>query len=224
MCGRYTVRHPQRLDLSLLGIDDLPPMTPRFNIAPGQNVLVVREVAGERTAGWARWGLIPSWAKDPAIGDRLANARGETLAEKPSFRSAWKARRTLMPADGLYEWQKVPGTTRKQPWFISLVDDEPFALGALWESWRAPDGTNVTSCCVITTEPNHVMRPIHERMPVIVPAASWSAWLDGDATAAPPTELLRPFASGPMRAWPVSTMVNAPSRDDPRMVEPLLDG
>ena len=221
MCGRYTLRHPQRLDPSVFGVGAWPVLTPRHNIAPGQEVLIVRAVGGTRAATMARWGLVPSWAKDPAIGDRLANARGETLGEKPSFRSAWKSRRALMPADGFYEWQKVSGSKTKQPWFISMTTGEPFALGALWESWRSPEGSPLTSCCVITTEPNALMATIHERMPVIVPQASWDRWL-GEAVAAPPADLLGAYAADAMIAWHVSTLVNAPGREDPRLVEPLV--
>ncbi|MBI3792603.1 MAG: SOS response-associated peptidase [Gemmatimonadetes bacterium] len=223
MCGRYTIRHPQRLDPALFGAEGVGVPVARYNIAPGQAVPLVRSVGGSRALTMAQWGLIPSWAKDPAIGGKLANARGETLAEKPSFRSAWKARRGLMPADGFYEWQKVPGARSKQPWFIAMADDAPFALGALWETWREPDGAHRVTCCVITTEPNDVMRPIHERMPVIVPRDGWARWLGEAGGVSPPDDLLAPYDASPMRAWPVSTMVNAPTRDDPRMVEPLAE-
>jgi putative SOS response-associated peptidase YedK len=220
MCGRYTIRHPQRLDAALLGADPLPGLVPRYNVAPGTAVPLLRSVDGSRAVAAATWGLIPAWAKDPAIGAKLANARGETVAEKPSFRSAWKARRGLMLADAFYEWQAVPGQKRKQPWCIAMADDAPFGLGALWESWRAPDGTWRLTCCVITTSPNDVMAPIHERMPVIVPRDQWARWL-GEAGGAPPAELVAPYAASPMRAWPVSTAVNAPTRDDATLVAPL---
>lgn len=223
MCGRYTLRHPQRLDPAVFGVDAWPVLVPRHNIAPGTEVLLVRDVEGTRAATLAQWGLIPSWAKDPSIGDRLANARGETLAEKPSFRSAWKARRALMPADGFFEWQKVEGASTKQPWYLTMADGAPFALGALWESWRSSEGATVISCCVITTVPNALMQPIHERMPVIVPRQAWARWLGGgDATGAPPpSELLAPYVADGMTAWKVSTLVNAPGREDARVVEPL---
>lgn len=222
MCGRYTLRHPLRLDPALFGVASFPPMPPRYNIAPGQEVLVVRAVDGTRAAGAARWGLVPSWATDPAIGHKLANARGETVAEKPSFRSAWKMRRALLPADGYYEWQILPGVKAKQPWFITLAGDTPFAMGALWESWRAPDGTTVVTTTVITTEANAATSHIHHRMPVIVPQREWARWLGAEhGTAALSAELLRPWEGDSMRTVRVSPWVNAPAHDDPRCVEPL---
>ena len=171
----------------------------------------------------ARWGLIPSWAKDPAIGNKLANARGETLAEKPSFRSAWATRRGLLPADGFYEWQKIAGAKAKQPWFITLVDDAPFAIGAIWETWRAPEGDPLLTCSVITVASNVLRAPIHARMPVIVPRASWARWLgDGDSRAGvPPSPLVASYPADEMTAWRVSTLVNAPSRDEAQCVVPL---
>ena len=223
MCGRYTLRHPQRLDPAVFGVDSWPALVPRHNIAPGTAVLLVRSVDGTRAATMAQWGLIPSWAKDPSIGDRLANARGETLAEKPSFRASWKTRRALMPADGFFEWQKLAGAKPKQPWYITMADEAPFALGALWESWRSTEGATVLSCCVITTEPNALMQPIHERMPVIVPREGWARWLGGAGVQerAPPRELLAPYPAEGMTAWKVSPLVNAPGREDARVVEPL---
>ena len=222
MCGRYTIRHPQRLDPALFGVDALPLHAPRYNIAPGQEVLVVRVVAGSRAAGFARWGLIPSWAKDAAIGDKLANARGETLAEKPSFRSAWKARRALLPADGYYEWQVIAGSKKKQPRLITLEGDEPFALGGLWETWRTPEGTQLVTTTVITTDANAATSHIHHRMPVIVPQSAWGAWLEGEGAAhTPPSALVVPYAISAMRTVPVSTWVNVPSHDDPKCAEPL---
>ena len=225
MCGRYTIRFPERFDAGLFGVADWPDLAPRFNIAPGTDVPLVRIGSAGREGTMARWGLVPSWAKDASIGDRLANARGETLAEKPSFRGAWKARRGLLPADGFYEWQKVAGVKGKQPWFIHLPGDEPFALGAIWETWRTPDGDSLLSCAAITTSPNDLMRPIHDRMPVLVPRASWSAWLgEGAGTGAlAPVDLVGPYPAGEMRARRVSTYVNAVSRDDARCVEPLPD-
>lgn len=225
MCGRYTIRFPDRFDTRLFGVIEWPALGPRFNIAPGHEVPLIRLGPAGREAVLARWGLVPSWAKDPAIGDRLANARGETLAEKPSFRSAWKSRRGLLPADGFYEWQKVAGATTKQPWLIGMANDAPFALGALWETWRAPTGDSLVSVTVITTGPNELMRTIHERMPLIVPRTSWTEWLgEGASTGTPaPAELVMPYSAGEMRATRVSTYLNAVGRDDERCAEPLAD-
>lgn len=227
MCGRYTIRFPARFDAALFGVREWPALSPRFNIAPGTAVPLIRLDAGRRELTSARWGLIPSWARDATIGSKLTNARAETLAEKPSFRTAWKLRRALLPADGFYEWQNVAGSPTKRPWFIAMADDAPFALGALWEDWRSPDGAALVSCTVITTESNALMRQIHHRMPVIVPRASWGEWL-GDSPgasqgAAPPTELLASYPEREMRAVRVSTYVNAVMRDDARCVLPVVD-
>ncbi len=224
MCGRYTIRHPQRLDPALFGVDVIPMDAPRYNIAPGQEVLVIRSVRGARAARLATWGLVPSWATDPAIGHKLANARGETLADKPSFRDAWRARRALLPADGYFEWQVIAGAKQKQPWLITLEDDEPFALGGLWESWRSPEGVTRLTTTVITTDANDATAHIHDRMPVIVPRASWGAWLrdEGDV---PPAALITPYVATPMRTVRVSTWVNVTAHDDVKCVEPLaVDG
>ncbi|MBI2796244.1 MAG: SOS response-associated peptidase [Gemmatimonadetes bacterium] len=225
MCGRYTIRFPDRFDARLFGVGEWPDLGPRFNIAPGQDVPLVRVGPLGREVVMARWGLVPGWAKDAGIGEKLANARGETLAEKPSFRGPWKSHRGLLPADGFYEWQKSPGVTGKQPWFIRRADDAPFALGALWETWRTPDGDALVSCTVITTEPNELMRPIHDRMPVIVPREGWTRWLgDGAARGTPPpADLVAPCPAGELRAHRVSTYVNATSRDDAPCVEPLAE-
>ena len=223
MCGRYTIRHPQRLDPALFGVDVIPMDAPRYNIAPGQEVLVVRSVRGTRAARLATWGLIPGWAKDPAIGHKLANARGETLAEKPSFRDAWQSRRALLPADGYYEWQVIAGSKRRQPWLITLEGDEPFALGGLWESWRSPDGTTRVTTTVITTDANDATAYIHHRMPVIVPRSAWDSWLGDAAGSAPPTALIAPYDATPMRTVRVSRWVNASAHDDSACVAPLAD-
>ena len=224
MCGRYTLRRPQRIDPALLGLDELPPLDPRFNIAPGENILLVRSREGEREATLARWGLIPAWAKDPSIGNRMANARAESLAEKPSFRNAWKSRRGLVLADGFYEWRVVPGAKRKQPYFITMQGDAPFAFGALWEAWKPRDGDGdwTISCSLITTEPNPLMAGIHDRMPVIIGPEDYARWLGESADRTPPADLLRPYPADPMRAHPVSTRVNAPTNDDEHCIEPLV--
>lgn len=224
MCGRYTLRRPQRIDPKLLGVDELPALDPRFNIAPGEDILLVRARDGAREASMVRWGLVPSWAKDPSIGNRMANARAESLAEKPSFRNAWKSRRGLVLADGFYEWRATPGAKRKQPYFISMRDDAPFAFGALWEAWkpREGDGDWMITCSLITTEPNPLMAEIHDRMPVIVAPQHYARWLGEDGgKGSPPAELLRPYDALFMRAHPVSTRVNAPTNDDESCIAPL---
>ena len=160
------------------------------------------------------WGLIPSWAKDPTIGNRMINARSETAATKPSFRSAVKYRRCLLPTDGFYEWKAIAGQKRKQPYYIRMADDRPFAFAGLWEHWEGLDGAAIDSCTILTTEPNEMMADIHNRMPVILDPKDFAQWLDPEVKTAdvlhPP---LRSYPAGGMTAYPVSTMVNRPSND-----------
>jgi putative SOS response-associated peptidase YedK len=164
-----------------------------------------------------RWGLIPSWADDPKIGYKLINARAETVAGKPAFRNAFRQRHCLIPADGFYEWHAA-GTKAKQPWHIRRKDGRPFAFAGLWEHWNAPESPPVESCTIITTDANEVVRPIHDRMPVILDPADYAAWLDPrDPTIA--QELLRPCPAEVMTAFPVSSMVNNPKNEDPRCLE-----
>ena len=196
-----------------------PNLPPRYNVAPTQNVPIVRRPKDTdgRELVLARWGLIPSWAKDTKIGYRTINARAETVAEKPSFREAFKRRRCLVVADGFYEWQKQPGG-KKQPYFISAASDGPLAFAGLWETWKDPEGDRVESCTIIVTEANDLLRPIHDRMPVILQPGDFDPWLD-----APPQDaqtMLKPFA-GDMTLYPVSSRVNNVRNDDPSCIEKL---
>ena len=205
---------------------EVPPFTPRFNIAPSQPVPVVRlapqQPQPQRELVWLRWGLIPSWAKDPAIGNRMINARAETVAEKPAYRAALRRRRCLVAADGFYEWQRTGG--RKQPYFIHMRDDRPFAFAGLWEAWEGPDQSAIESCTLLTTEPNELVRPIHNRMPVILAPDDYDRWLD-PAVQKPEqlAPLLGPYPSDEMTADPVSTFVNSPANDGPQCIEPVPD-
>ena len=165
-----------------------------------------------------RWGLIPSWADDPGIGNRLINARAETAAEKPSFRNALRHRRCLIPADGFYEWVKA-GKGPKQPYLIRLKDGQPFAFAGLWESWTSPDGEVIESCTILTTEANEVLRPIHDRMPVIIAPEDYGLWLDPATPPKAVQEMLRSFPAEKMESQPVSTVVNDPKHETPRCVE-----
>ncbi len=225
MCGRYTQISSWSELVRLYRITDAATplnLRPRYNIAPTQDVSVVRAApdGGGRTLTRMRWGLVPSWAKDLAIGARLINARAETVAEKPSFRDAYRRRRCLIPADGFYEWQKRPGGP-KQPYLITLKDQRPIAFAGLWECWnKAPDGRPVQTCAIITTEANDLLRPIHGRMPVILDAADHDAWLDADGHDGAAAALLRPYSSADMRAGPVGAYVNSARNDDPKCVEP----
>jgi putative SOS response-associated peptidase YedK len=284
MCGRFTLRASARVIAEQFGLFELPPFAARFNIAPMQLVPVIRQcekgvgsllperpdgghrrealVVAQKTPDpffrelvWLRWGLVPGWAQDPAIGNRLINARAETAAEKPAFRAALRRRRCLIAADGFYEWQQAkkgtgpicaqhpegrsgkldpsPFSQRgKQPYFIRLRNDQPFAFAGLWEVWEGPDraheqvgnlshGSRLETCTLLTASPNDLLRPIHDRMPVIVAPDDYRRWLDPaveDPRQLAP--LLVPYPSEPMEAYPVGGLVNNPTHESPRCIEP----
>ncbi|GAP14150.1 uncharacterized conserved protein [Longilinea arvoryzae] len=220
MCGRFTLFLAaddlrEELELNAVPVD----WAPRYNVAPTQPVLAVTDPT-ERDATWMRWGLVPSWAKDLSIGNRMINARAETLAEKPSFRTAFAQRRCLIPANGFYEWQKS-GTEKgpSQPYFISLREGRAFAFAGLWEVWHSPEGEEVKSCTIITTTPNARMEQIHDRMPVILTGErmwNWLGWNDPRQLAG----LLAPYPAEEMQAVRVSRKVNDPNLDVPDLVQP----
>jgi putative SOS response-associated peptidase YedK len=221
MCGRFTLRAPASVIAEQFSLFELPPLQPRFNIAPTQPVPVVRanpqQVQTHREFVLLHWGLVPSWAKDRAIGSRMINARAETAAEKPAYRSALRRRRCMVVADGFYEWQTVG--KHRQPMFIHLRDDRPMALAGLWESWEGADHTLLESCTILTTEANDLIRPIHDRMPVIVAPEDYQRWLDPELQKPEQiVPLLRPYPSEPLETYAVSTLVNSPARDDERCV------
>jgi putative SOS response-associated peptidase YedK len=221
MCGRFTLT----ADLKALAERFSTPVPPnakynaRFNIAPSQPVIVVGD-DGQRYMKQMRWGLIPSWAKDPAIGNRMINARVETIAEKPSFRTALKKRRCLIPADGFYEWQKLGKI--KQPVRIVLKSREPFGFAGLWEHWTSPENEEILTCTIITTEANELLKQVHDRMPVILTRETESQWLDpknDDPVKLLP--LLKQYPSEQLEYYPVSREVNSPGVDKPSNIEPL---
>ena len=218
MCGRYTLRTPVDSLVKRFEIEEYPSsITPSYNIAPTQEVAAVVEEDEKRKLEMFHWGLIPSWAKDPAIGNKMINARAETVSEKPSFRKAFKVRRCLIVADGFYEWQK--SDNGKQPYYIRMQDDSPFAFAGLWESWN--NGEEIRSCTIITTNANDLMDEIHHRMPVILPPEDYGIWLDPDFDEKEPlTTLLKPYPAEAMEAYPVSRRVNKPSNNEPGVVEP----
>lgn len=223
MCGRFTLT----VDLAELA-QSFPWLTvpdqsvqPRFNIAPTQPVAVVTN-QGDRKLDFFTWGLIPSWAEDPKIGSKMINARSETLAEKPSFRNAYKRRRCLIFADGFYEWRKEPGSSSKTPYYIHMKSNEPFGFAGLWEYWNSPYGDPVLSCTIITTSPNLLVAPIHNRMPVILPKDAIDSWLKpGEAAPDELDHLLAPYPADSMEAYPVSTVVNSPANDIPQCIFPV---
>mgnify|MGYP001309494672 FL=1 len=222
MCGRFTQTASPEVIAEQFKITNPPLFTPRYNIAPSQPIAAIRidPDTATRTLVMLRWGLIPSWAKDPKIGNQCINAKAETVAEKPSFRSAFKKRRCLVIATGFYEWQ-VQGRA-KQPIWIGLQSKRPFAFAGLWEQWKPPEGEPLETCTVITTEPNDLMAPIHNRMPVILSPASYDQWLDLSFQQIEPLKaLLRPYPSEELTAYPVSTLVNNPRHDASQCLEPV---
>lgn len=223
MCGRFALLTPGHDLLTQFDVTETPVdvsmIGPRYNIAPTQPVVVVRQSSDQRELTFLQWGLIPSWAKDHKIGSRLINARSETVAEKPSFRAAFKRRRCLILADGFYEWQKING--KKQPTFIHMADRNPFALAGLWETWQSPDGGILETCTILTTSPNELMEPIHNRMPVILEPEDYNTWLIPGDQPNTALHLLRPFPSEKMATYPVSTWVNSPAHDDAQCIAPL---
>jgi putative SOS response-associated peptidase YedK len=226
MCGRFTLRAPASVIAEQFALFEVPGFAARFNIAPTQPVPVIRQRAephrtGRRELAWLRWGLIPGWAKDTAIGARLINARAETAAEKPAFRAAMRRRRCLVVADGFYEWQR--SGRAKQPYFIRLRDDQPFAFAGLWETWEGADHSALETCTILTTDPNELIRPIHDRMPAILAPASYDAWLD--PTVDDPQKvlpLLTSYPSDAMQAEPVGSFVNSPTHDSPQCIERMM--
>ena len=225
MCGRFTLT-PSAIALlgDVFGLDEPLPLLPRWNIAPTQDVGVVRLLEGRRHLDLLRWGLIPAWTQDPKKGPLLINARADTVAEKPAFRGALKLRRCLVPADGFFEWAPPPAgapkTAKKQPWWFRLEDEAPFALAGLWETWTPPDGAPVSSFTLITTDANEVVAPVHDRMPVILPREAYARWLDPSVREAKDlVGLLRPYPAALMSARPVSQRLNSAREDDPSLVE-----
>ena len=221
MCGRFSLGATVRVG-QLFDVPDWPDVPPRYNIAPSQDVPAVvqlRETA-HRQFRPLRWGLVPSWAKDRTIGARLINARAETVAAKPAFRGLLREHRCLVLADGFYEWQ-LRGR-RKQPWYVRMRDNRPFAFAGLWDRWHPVEGDQLETCTIVTTEANAVVRPIHDRMPVILPSTDYGLWLDpGFQEVERLTAALRPYPPDEMTAYPVSTRVNNAAYDDPECVAPL---
>ena len=219
MCGRYSLATPEE---HLVEVFDVPPVTfdyyPRYNIAPSQEVPVVASDRRGRRLGLLRWGLVPAWADAPAAGSRMINARAESLLDKPSFKEAAVARRCLIPADGFYEWSKEGGG--KVPYWIHSPDREPMGMAGIWERWHHDGAEPLYSMAIITVEANEGIHHLHHRMPAIVPAADWTAWLEAETPIADALRLLKPY-EGELEAYPVSTLVNSPANDVPECIEPV---
>ena len=216
MCGRYSLTDPEDAMRQLFDLAPLAGAEPRYNMTPSQLAPLLRlDDAGAAAAGFLQWGLVPSWAKDADIGNRMINARSETVAEKPSFRAAYRRRRCLVPADGYYEWQSRGGP--KRPWRIVRQDGAPFAFAGLWEHWLGADGSELETFCLLTTAANELLSAIHHRMPVIINAENMAAWLD--PAVLPNPDWLLPEASPQLRAYRVSALVNSPANDGPECIE-----
>ena len=219
MCGRYaSARDPRDLASHFDVEEPQERLAPSYNVAPTDPVYVVLVRDDVRALRVVRWGLVPSWAKEAKVGVRFINARRETLAEKPAFRSAYARRRCLVPADGYYEWQTTE--TGKQPWFLSAHDGAPLPMAGLYEVWGTPDGERLWTCTIVTTEAADEHGDIHDRTPLLVPRGDWDRWLD-PAVADPGEDLLVPGTPGVLRAWPVSPAVGNVRNDTPDLVEPL---
>ncbi|MBC7931476.1 MAG: SOS response-associated peptidase [Rubrivivax sp.] len=219
MCGRFTQKSPSKKIAKKFEVEEVPPLVERYNVAPTQAVLGIRDSSGGREGSFFQWGLIPSWAKDAAIGNKLINARSETVSEKPSFREAFARRRCLVPVDGFYEWSRQG--EKKQPYYFHMKDEEPFAIAGLWERWEGEESP-LETCTLLTTGANELLAPYHDRMPVIVKPEDYGLWLDADVRRADQlTPLLSPYPHDEMIACAVSRLVNSPSNDDSRLVEPL---
>ncbi len=222
MCGRFTLSQPTSAIASAFNLTQTPHLEPSYNIAPTQLIpaIISAPEQGEKQLQMLRWGLIPSWAKDPAIGAKLINARAETVSEKPSFKAAFKRRRCLIVADGFYEWQRQE--RKKQPYYFRLQNGQPFAFAGLWEHWKSPNEQILVSCTILTTEANNLLRPIHDRMPVILDEKDYDLWLDPEVQQPellqPP---LHPYPADLMTSYAVSTKVNSPKNNTPECINSL---
>ncbi len=241
MCGRFVSASSPALLADRFAVEEVDASVgevpaPDYNVAPRRNVLVVRERDDHRVLSRLRWGLVPSWAKDPRIGDKMINARAETVAEKPAYRRAFAKKRCIIPADGFYEWKAGPepsggGRPVKQPYFIHRLDGEPLAFAGLWETWKVPQDMDpelggddgwLRSCAVVTGPPNELMVPIHNRMPVVLPESAWEQWLDPDNHDVETlTQLLVPAPAEWFEAYAVSTSVNNARNNSAELVQPI---
>lgn len=221
MCGRYTLTtSPQALQ-ALFCYEETVSFPPRYNVAPTQPIAVVRLTEGKRRFVLMRWGLLPSWVKDPKSVSLMFNARGETARDKPAFRNAMAYRRCLIPADGFYEWRAIGGG-RKRPYYVRKRDGGPLAFAGLWETWTGPNGEELDTAAVVTTRANYTLRPIHDRMPVIIPPEAFARWLDcAQVDAAAAACLIVPAPDDLLEACEIGTAVNSSANDGPKLIEPV---
>lgn len=222
MCGRFGLYSTPEELAGYFNIDSLPDIHPRYNIAPTQDILIVRVEEEQRCFANARWGLVPHWAKDIGTGYNTINARAETVESKPAYRDAFKHRRCLIPSDGFFEWQPIPGSKKKQPWFITGRDHKPMAFAGLWEQWRNPEGEVLDSCSIIVTEAIDLIKPIHDRMPVILSPDVWGDWLDpGKQDINNLKNILKPSNNGDITFWQVGSMVNNARNNTAECIAPV---
>jgi putative SOS response-associated peptidase YedK len=218
MCGRYTLISAPQAIRALFRYDELPNFPPRHNIAPTQPIMIVRVVGSRREAALVRWGLLPSWVKDPTGFALLINARGESVLDKPAFRAAMRRRRCLIPADGFYEWPRQGGA--KRPHYIRRRSGAPMAFGGLWETWIGPNGEETETAAIVTTKANAALTPFHDRMPVILAPENFDAWLDPNIDGPEAMSLIAPMPNDELEIYPVSAAVNRVANDTPELSQP----
>ncbi|MEO1393784.1 MAG: SOS response-associated peptidase [Cyanobacteria bacterium J06634_5] len=225
MCGRFTQTQSGEAIAQAFDLSTVPKTQPRYNIAPTQIIEAIAQPDKDREYRLFKWGLVPSWSKDPTIGNRMFNARAETVAEKPSFRAPFKRRRCLILADGFYEWRREG--KQKQPYYIQVTQqDKPslFGFAGLWEKWEGSEGSYLETCTILTTEPNELMSPIHNRMPVIIHPDDYDLWLDSALQDGQHLQhLLRPYDAEEMQRYPVSKTVNNARNETPECIEPMSE-
>lgn len=223
MCGRYTLMASPEAIRNFFRYAEQPNFPPRYNIAPTQPIAVVRLINRQRQFALMRWGLLPSWVKDPKAFSLIVNARGESVIDKPAFRAAMKRRRCLIPADGFYEWKA--GGPRKQPYYIHAKSGEPLAFAGLLETWTGPNGEELDTATIVTTDANRTVSPLHDRMPVIMPPEAFDLWLDSDnVDATTAAALIMPAPDSLLEVWPVSTDVNRVANDNAHLIEQVAEG
>jgi putative SOS response-associated peptidase YedK len=222
MCGRFTFAISPEMLAEMFGITVLADLPRRYNIAPTQQVLAVRTSDEGRRADFLRWGLVPSWAKDPSMGSRMINARSESIHEKPAFRHAIRYRRCIIPAGGFYEWMEQGG--KKYPLYVRIKESAIMGFAGIWDHWKNPEGETLETCSILTTASNRLIRPLHDRMPVILRPEEYDLWLDRNITEPDRLKpLYEPFPANLMEMYPVSPLVNNPRNDSPACIEPLRE-
>lgn len=223
MCGRFSLTTSPIKLTKIFRLSEIPRLDTHYNIFPGSEIAVIKQTDHQRTLDYLHWGLIPPWAEDPKMGYRTMNARAEKVHKSPAFRSAFRNKRCLIPADGFYEWQKLE-KGKKQPYYIRSKDEAPFAFAGLWEKWQGKDGKVIESCTIITTESNELIKPIHYRMPLILKPGDYELWLDLEVQEIRPLQvIMKPYPEDKMKAYPVSATVNNPINDIAECIDARRD-